>query len=289
VRLCRIPWAVLVLSLASCGDLPQPFAGRPGAAALRLAEPPPARLIVPPPTGALLADHAAATWAQATTASLVASEVPAFALPSHKGDWQLQLSAELRGASVLPRYTLLDPAGKPRGDAEGVPVAAASWAAGDAAALQHEADASAPRIVDLLTSVQAHIAQSDPNSLYNRPARIRLTGVTGAPGDGNTALLRQMRAKIPDTGDLVVSASETADFLVRGTVRLTDEPDHQQQVEIHWIVTDLHGKEAGDVAQGHDFPHGALDGYWGDIAAAVADEAAGGVHQVITNFSGRKK
>ena len=60
-------------------------------------------------------------------------------------------------------------------------------------------------------------------------------------------------------------------------------------MEIHWIVTDATGKEAGDVAQGHDIEHGSLAHYWGDVANAVAAEAAGGVHEVITNWSGRKR
>jgi hypothetical protein len=37
----------------------------------------------------------------------------------------------------------------------------------------------------------------------------------------------------------------------------------------------------------NDVPAGSLNGYWGDVATAVAHEAAGGVRDVILRQSGR--
>jgi hypothetical protein len=246
--------------------------------------------VVPAPTAALLPDPEAKTLAQDVAAALVASEVPAFVTPAQPGDWQLRLTASLEAGQVRLRYVLLDSAGHPRGDLAGDAVPAAAWAQGDPAVLRQAASVAAPPIVGLLRSVDAAVKQSDPNSLYNRPARIFLAGVSGAPGDGNLSLTHLMHAKLPDTGDVVVRTRAEADFIVRGTVTISNLPGgRQQQVEIHWLVFDPHGKEAGDVAQGHDIDKGMLDHYWGDVANAVTDEAAGGVHEVITNWSGRKK
>ena len=284
------PFSVFVLLLlSSCGDLPRPFAGNPGRTALALAVPPPPRLLVPPPTAGLLPEPDAAVWAHAVTDALVADEIPAFAMPVHPGEWQLRLSATLQGDQVTPRFTLIDPKGGTKGDVFGAPVAASLWAQASLAAFQQSALQVAPQIVGLLRSVDASLKQSDPNSLYNRPARIFFSGVVGAPGDGNTSLARGMRIRLPDTGDQIVDKADRADFLLRGTVKMTDEPGGQQQVEIHWLVSDRAGHVAGDVAQGHDVAKGTLDHYWGDIAAAVTDEAAGGIHEVITNYSGRRK
>jgi hypothetical protein len=283
---------VLVLclvALSSCGDLPRPFAGNPGRNALALAVPPPPRLIVPAPTNGLLPDPDAKAWAEAVTNALVAVEIPAFSAAVHKGEWQLRLSASLDGSIVTPKFTYIDPKGGIKGEVIGASVAAAEWAQASPAVFQQSAAQAAPQIVGLLRAVDASLKQSDPNSLYNRPARIYFSGVTGAPGDGNSALARGMRIRLPDTGDQLVQQAYSADFLLRGTVKMTDEPGGQQQVEIHWLVSDPAGHLAGDVAQGHDVAKGTLDHYWGDIAAAVTDEAAGGVHEVITNYSGRRK
>ena len=279
----------LALALAACGDLPQPFAGNPGANALRLSRPPPARLVVAPPTGALLEDHDASVWARAVANALVSAEIPALVAPAHDGDWRLALSATMTGPTVQPRYVYLDPRGHSHGDVAGAPVAAAAWASGDPAVFTHAAADAAPQVLGLVRAVEAELKQSDPNSLYNRPARIFFSGVTGAPGDGNVSLARDMRSKIPDTGDLLATRRETADFLLDATVRVTDEPGGQQQVEIHWVVRDQEGRIAGDVAQGKDLPRGMLDHFWGDIAGAITDQAAGGVHDVITNYSGRHR
>lgn len=279
----------LALAIGGCGDLPRPFAGNPGPTALRLAHPPPARLTVPAPSAALLPAKDAADWAQRTAGALVAQEIPAFAEAPKPGDWQLVLSAASRGDVVVPHYSLRDAGGAARGEMDGSAVPLAAWASADGQTLQHAADGAAPKVLALLRSVDASIKQSDPNSLYNRPARIFVAGVAGAPGDGDFALARRMRAMLPDTGDLLVHTAGEADFTVRGTVRVSDVAGGQQQVEIHWLVYDANGKEAGDVAQGHDLPRGTLDHAWGEVADVIAEQAAGGVHDVITNWSGRRR
>ena len=55
----------LPLLFAACGDLPEPFLGNPGATARKLAQPPTARLAVPPPADALLPDDATQLFAAA--------------------------------------------------------------------------------------------------------------------------------------------------------------------------------------------------------------------------------
>jgi hypothetical protein len=219
----------------------------------------------------------------------VAEEIPAFAAASHPGEWTLRLSASLDGTQVTPHYKLLDWKGGDRGEVVGHAVPAAIWSQGTPDAFKQAANEAAPQLLALLRSVDASLKQSDPNSLYNRPARIYFSGVTGAPGDGRVTLEAGMRQRIPETGDQLVDRANHADFLMRGTVKITPEPGGQQQVEIHWLVADPAGHIIGDVAQGHDVPNGTLDRHWGDIAAVITDQAADGVHEVITNFSGRRK
>lgn len=275
-------------ALAGCGDLPRPFQGRPGATAMRLSQPPPARLEVPAPPGALLANDAAGALAGAIADSLQQAQVPAVATPMDKAtgqaaEWRLRITAELRGQSVVPQFTVMDPQGKDRGSVPGAAVPAAAWQAGQKGTFTQVAAAATPTIAGLLTSIEAARQQSDPNSLVNRPAKVFIAAVTGAPGDGNTMLARQMRSQLPNTGDVVLPDATGADFTIQGTVRLGPADKGAQRIEVAWQVLDSTGKDCGRVTQLNDIPAGSLDVYWGDVAVVVVQQAASGVHEVISN------
>jgi hypothetical protein len=256
---------------------------------MRLAQPPPARMAIPLPTDSLLTDAAAEAWSHSLADTLLAQELPVVAGAPMAGDWRLVLSAETAGATVIPAYTVLDPKGQSEGSVKGPPVPASDWAAGDPATLKAAADEEAPKVVALMSSIEAHRQQSDPNSLLNRPPRIYLSGVTGAPGDGNAALTVQMNTRLPHLGDVMVDAAGNADFTVRGEIKTAPGAGKSLRVEIQWIVGDAKGRESGRVVQINEVPPGTLDRYWGEVAEVVATEAAGGVHEVIVQATGRGK
>ncbi len=283
----RTIFAVLTL-LSACGGLPQPFAGHPGATALRLAQPPPARLAVPVPSSALLTDAASVAYDRALVAALQDQEVPAVADIVREGDWRLVASAELHADKVVPTFTVQDPAGAAQGSTEAPAQDAAQWSEGGTATLQAAAAAAAPAIASLLTRIEATRRQSDPNSLLNRPARVLVKDVVGAPGDGNRQLARNLRLQLPQVGEDVRDSSAGADFAVQGDVATAPGADGTERIEIRWTVTDIQGRELGQVTQLNEVPAGSLDRYWGDTALAVAQEAAGGIRDVILNQLGAK-
>jgi hypothetical protein len=274
---------LLPLLLGACGDLPQPFLGRPGATAMRLAnQPPPARLAVPAPGTALLGDKAAAAWASDVAKALQDKEVPATEGRTSRGDWSLALTARVRGRTVVPAYEVLNPQGKGQGSVEGAPVPLAAWAQSDPATLRASAEAAAPQLADLLNRIQAARLKADPNSLVNRSARLYFTGVTGAPGDGNHALAMQMRSKLAGQGIVVQDTPTGADFQLDGKVVTASGTGGQERIEVQWVVQDAQGRERGRVAQLNEVPPEAVANYWGDVAVAVAEQAASGVAEVLT-------
>ena len=277
-----------LVALAGCGSLPRPFAGNSGATARRLAEPPPARLAVVVPTNALLSDIASDTLAGALADALVAQEVPAVAEIPHAGDWRLVPHAELRDGQVIPSFEVEQPDGKSAGVSQGLPVPAAAWADGKPAMLHDVAANAAPSVATLLAHIDAARRQSDPNSLYNRPARVLVREVTGAPGDGNHALTLQMRRLLPELGVVVQDNADKSDFIVSGAVNMAEGAAGAQRVEVQWTVADAKGAERGRILQLNEVPPGSLNGLWGDVATAVAREAAGGVHDVILTQAGRR-
>ena len=272
--------------LAGCAAAPQPFAGHPGALGGRLAAPPPARLDVMVPAPDVMASPAAADLAAAIATALVAAEVPAVAQPVRPGDWRLVIGAEPGALGVVPRFTVLDPAGAKQGEVRGAPVAAAAWQAGAPATLTAAAGEAAPKIAELLTSIDAARKQSDPNSLYNRPARVAVLGVRGAPGDGNNSLALQLRRQLPVLGEQVQESAEGADFIVAGEVRTGTTPDGSERVEIQWAVNDAAGHDLGRVIQVNDVPAGSIGPHWGDVALVVAQQAAAGIKDMILKQTG---
>lgn len=289
MRFRSLMLALAVLApLAGCGDLPEPFLGNPGPVGLALRQPPEPRLAVPPPATALLSDGAARSFAAVLAHGLRAHEVPAFALAPARTDWRLAVAATDRGAEVIPRYTVLNPQGQPQGSVVGAPVSAAAWAAAEPATLAAAADDAAPQLAKLLTGVEVALMRADPNSLYNRPARVLVSGVTGAPGNGDPLLSGSMQMALKAVGEVVQPSRKGADFIVRGQVRMVPLPGDQQRVEVQWIVDTAAGAEGGRVVQLNVVPAGSLDHDWGAVAGAVAEQAAGGVREVILRQSRRK-
>lgn len=283
LTLCALP-----LALASCGDFPRPMQGHPGELGAILAHPPPQRLVVPTPKDALLGDSAASLFAADIAHALVQQTVPAFAQKPKRDDWVLGVSANLSGGSVTPTYIIRDPRGHVQGKETGGPVPSDSWANGDPAALKAAAEAAGPQIATLLSNINAALKESDPNSLYNRPPRLDFTGITGAPGDGDTSLAVNMRKDITGQGVILVDQKDAADYMMRATVTKTTVNPKTDHIEITWIIDTPNGKEVGRVSQLHDLPKGSLDNFWGDVAVVAAQQAALGVKEVITNNIGKK-
>ncbi len=284
----RLGALALVALLAGCGNLPRPFAGNPGTTGLRLSQPPPARLAVPLPTDALLTDAADMAYRNELVEALQAQEVPAVADVARTGDWCLTIAAEVRGDKVVPVFSVQSPDGKQRGTTDGVAMDAAQWAEASAPTLQHAANTGAPAVAALLTRIEAELRLSDPNSLVNRPARIFVPEVTGAPGDGNHQLARNLRQQMPEMGEQVRDSPREADFTVQGEVKTAAGAAGTERIEIQWIVSDAQGREAGRVVQLNEVSPGSLDRYWGDTALAVAQEAASGIRDVIQNQLGAR-
>lgn len=287
---------VLLLELPGCLSVSHPFAD-PGDEARRLTQNnlPPQRLSVPVPVPANVPWRpATALWAKDVVVALLGQSIPAVSQDPKPGDWWIHLGAKrTETGGIKPRYAIVGPDGHVRARGEGAEIDRAGWLAADPAALNTVALQMAPEIAKNLTGIQAALMQGDPQSLMNRSARVYFSGVTGASGDGNVSLGRVFYTTFPDTRNSIQTSPTGADYTVRATVRMADLPSDpktsapQQLVTIVWHVLTPQGQEAGAATQVHAVPAHSLDGAWGDVAETAAQEAAGAVHTIITNYSGR--
>ncbi|MFL1462183.1 hypothetical protein ACI6QG_08275 [Roseococcus sp. DSY-14] len=281
----RLLLAALLL-LGACADIPRPHRGNPGGNALVLRIPLAVRLAVPPPPEALLADDAARLLSEELAAALQAEDVPAAATAAPLPlDWRLLVLAESRGNTVQPRLVITDADGREQGAVAAAPVPARDWAEGNPAVLRALAQQGGPRVTQLLLSVQSARAATTPAALTAGPPRLRLIPVTGAPGDGNAALTNRLREFLSNRGYVVQELAEGANHAVTAQVAVAPGSPGHQRVEIQWIVSRRDGHELGRVLQLNEVRAGSLDRFWGDIAYAAAQEAAGGVVEIIRNAS----
>ena len=234
----------------------------------------------------MLPDGAAQMLASRIATALQATEVPAMVRTPEKTDWRLITRVKRDGDSVTPLYSVEDPAGHEAGSAEGEKVPVRAWTQADAALLTQVAAEAAPRIGAVLTGIRIAHDKADPGSLYNRPAKVLVADVTGAPGDGNATLTQQMRARLAVLGPVVLTTPAGADFVVLGAVQVVPIPKRQERVEIQWSVRTPAGDERGRVVQLNEIPAGTLDRYWGDVAVVVAAQASNGVNDVILRQAG---
>jgi uncharacterized lipoprotein YmbA len=230
-----------------------------------------------PVTGA--PEPASAALAEAFAQALRDADVPASTEGFNRGSYRLAASAE---AQALGRGHMVVKVAWQLRDADGAEIGSGTaqgetpvslWEGGNAAlagALAHQA---APAIVDLVSGEAPLPA--------NVAAAVRVTGVSGAPGDGSTSLARAIGTALGRAGVDVARGSGKARFSLACQVELKSQPDGKQHVTVRWVLSGGNGKPVGQVAQENDVPAGALDHAWGDIAYAVASAAAPGIADLI--------
>jgi hypothetical protein len=109
----------------------------------------------------------------------------------------------------------------------------------------------------------------------------RVPNVTGAPGDGSSALRNAPQKELTRGGIALADTPSPSTYTVEGKVVMGPGKDGKQPITIDWSVSDPDGKKLGTVSQKNEVPQGSLDGTWGKTADAAAAAAAQGILKLL--------
>ena len=108
-----------------------------------------------------------------------------------------------------------------------------------------------------------------------------IPAVTGAPGDGATALTSAIQRSLSGSGVQLAQAGGSGSYVVQGHVTMGAPVAGKQTIKIEWVVFDPAGKKVGTVSQNNSVPQGSLDGTWGKTADMAAQAAAAGILKLL--------
>ena len=87
------------------------------------------------------------------------------------------------------------------------------------------------------------------------------------------------RRRLDDEGLDAADSLENASFIVLGSVYVMAAPDSNlhQSITVEWTILSPNGARIGTVNQSNVVAKGTLDGAWGAVARAVAENGAEGI------------
>lgn len=274
---------VLLILLAGCQPLPRPFAGAGSAPNNLLDLAGSGGIVVRPVAGEPAASDG--RFAAAVAAALRDAGIPA----ATEGGNGASLTLEGRAVGPAIRdgagptsldltlyWALTGPDGRDAGrDEQRLTVPAGAWQGGDPALFAFVAEKAAQRIARL---VQGDVAPAAPP----RPAvKLVVWPVDGAPGDGGPALTGAIKAALRRSGLALRPVADDDTLVLLGSVHRAPVANGQERVSIRWTLIRPDGHEVGSVDQENRVPTGRLDGSWGPVALAIAENAAPGIQALV--------
>jgi hypothetical protein len=276
-----------LLPMAGCQPLPHPFADdvpRRGAPILDLRDS--TSVAIAPVEG--LPRATAEKLGPAMASALQEREIAASDKTTSIGSYELvgriQEMAPSQGkAALVVLWELRDRSGRRIGEhAERVDASADDWEAGNEDAVGRLAAASATQVAALLQD------EAPSEAEIGGRTRLAIGAITGAPGDGDQALVSSI-TEILKKQDLAIVSDPLAkaDFVLDADIAVAKPKGGKQNVKIVWHVRRKDGGEIGTVGQENDVPAGLLDGAWGDVAYMVAASAQEGIMELVARGAPR--
>lgn len=279
-----------------------------------------ARVAIAPVIGA---PDAIAKQLQSQLSTSVANKRITVASANDKADYTLRgyvvSAAEKTGTKVSYIWDVTDPAGKRVNRITGEEIVAGGagkdpWAAVSPQTLQTIADKTAGSLATWLPTQGSGAVAAAPGAAPVQTAAATgaapiatkanaggpttgsigkdgsvaavVPSVTGAPGDGGTALTAAIQRELSKNGVAMTSTPGSGVYRVEGKVAVGAAKEGKQPIQIDWTVKDAAGGKLGTVSQKNEIQQGSLDGAWGKTADAAAAAAAQGILKLLPQGKG---
>lgn len=108
----------------------------------------------------------------------------------------------------------------------------------------------------------------------SRSIAAMVSPVSGAPGDGRSALTNAVRERLKARGVQIATTGGRDVYRISGEVTMGPAPGSNQRVQIVWKLSGPSGQNLGTVTQQSNVPKGSLDRAWGPAALSAGNAAA---------------
>ena len=110
--------------------------------------------------------------------------------------------------------------------------------------------------------------------------------VSGAPGDGRSALTKAIRQRLRVKGVQIANTGGVDVYKINGKVTMGTASSTTQNVKIVWQLLSPKGKDLGSVTQQSNVAKGSLDKSWGSAATSAGNAAANEILKIIAKSRG---
>ena len=122
---------------------------------------------------------------------------------------------------------------------------------------------------------------SNDSPFLSKNPTIFLTGIVGAPGDGNISLYKNMRRMLIIAGVNVVKERQTSMLLLNGFVSVSPTFNASNDIAITWLITTKDGRVVGKSTQNNRVSEDAVRREWGQVAKDAAREGSVGIMNIV--------
>lgn len=275
--------AALVLLVAGCQPLPQPF--KPDA---RQKEDNPL-LTLPNDSGGMVVRPVAGmpgkdgeALAHAMASELLRRDVPAFTDGGNRKSYVL--TGEAMGIprnSLRTEVRVIWKLANARGIQVGrkvVDVATrhSAWTKGSPRLVHSIAAASAGPVAEIIQQPAPvdKLAALPKRTLYVLP-------IKGAPKAAGELLRSEMETSLQQSNLRIAMNRGTDSLTVAGVVSMAPEPPGKRRLSLEWTVTGSNGRKLGTLHQSHSVTAQELNDNWPQMARAIAAGAARGVKDIL--------